>query len=75
MSKVLDLNQTIYELTTSYPELIAILKSIGFDKITDPRMMQTAGRIMTIPNGCRMRGVSIEKVKEACEKNDFIIIE
>ena len=71
----MDLNQTLFELTNKFPELISILKSIGFEKITDPRMMQTAGKIMTIPNGCRMRGISIEVVKDICEKNGFTIIE
>ncbi|MEW9110507.1 MAG: DUF1858 domain-containing protein [Cytobacillus gottheilii] len=67
MPKILDLNLPIYELTAAYPELIEILKELGFEKITDPIMMQTAGRIMTIPKGCRMRGVSIDTVKEICE--------
>lgn len=75
MPKILDLNIPIYELTAAYPELINILKELGFDKITDPIMMQTAGRIMTIPKGCRMRGVSIDTVKEVCEQKGFTITE
>jgi len=75
LTKVLDLNRTILELTTTYPELINVLKEVGFEKITDPRMMQTAGRIMTIPKGCRMRKISIETVKQACIDHGFTIME
>ncbi|WP_412973426.1 DUF1858 domain-containing protein [Niallia circulans] len=75
LAKVLDLNLTILELTTTYPELVSVLKDLGFEKITDPRMMQTAGRIMTIPKGCRMRKISMNTVKQTCIDHGFTIIE
>lgn len=71
MGKMIDFNQTVYDLTTQYPEVIPILKELGFEHITKPSMLQTTGRIMTIPNGCRMKGIPFNTVKEAFKNNGF----
>ena len=74
MTKILDVNQTIYELCNQYPEIISIMIEIGFENITKPGMLQTAGRVMTLPKGCRMKGISLDTVKEAFQNNGFTII-
>lgn len=71
--KKLDLNQNILTLTEQYPELIELLKELGFTEITNPVMRKTAGRIMTIPKGCQMKGVSLDAVKGKLEENGFTI--
>ena len=49
--KLLDLKKSVYELTEEYPEIVEILKSLGFENIANPAMLKTAGRIMTLPKG------------------------
>ena len=51
MTRILDVNQTIYELCNQYPEIMSIMIEIGFENITKPGMLQTAGRVMTLPKG------------------------
>ncbi len=75
MIKQINFHHTVYDLTTQYPEIIPILKNLGFENITKPNMLQTAGRIMTIPKGCRMKGISLDVVKEAFQNNGFNINE
>ncbi len=75
MTKTLDLNQTVYELINQYPEIIPIMIDLGFEHITKPSMLQTAGRVMTLPKGCRMKGISLDTVKEAFQHNGFTITE
>jgi len=75
MAKVINIQQSVYQLCTEYPEVIQIMKELGFENITNPNMLKTAGRVMTLPNGCRMKGISLEKVMETFEKNGFIINE
>lgn len=75
MTKTLDLNQTVYELIHQYPEIIPIMIELGFEQITKPSMLQTAGRVMTLPKGCRMRGISLDTVKEAFQHNGFTMKE
>lgn len=75
MGKIIDFSQTVYDLTTEYPEIIPLLKELGFEHITKPGMLQTAGRVMTIPNGCRMKDISLDTVREAFQNNGFNINE
>jgi len=63
--------QTIYELITTYPELIEVLKSIGFERITDPLMSQTVGKFMTLASGSKMKNIDLQIIKEALEKHGF----
>ena len=48
MNKKINLSKSVYEICTEYPEVIEIMKNLGFDKITNPGMLNTAGRFMTI---------------------------
>ena len=63
--------QTIHELITTYPELIEVLKSIGFERITDPLMSQTVGKFMTLASGSKMKNIDLQIIKEALEKHGF----
>ncbi len=73
--KNLDLRKTVYELAHEYPEVIEILKELGFENITNPMMMNTAGRVMTLPKGAAMKGMDLEKVKETFRQKGFLIID
>jgi hypothetical protein len=75
MTKILDVTQTVYELCNQYPEIMPIMIEIGFENITKPGMLQTAGRVMTLPKGCRMKGIPLDTVKEAFKNNGFTIKE
>jgi hypothetical protein len=70
----LDLRLSVYDLTEKYPQLIDILKFLGFTALTNPLARNTVGRKMTIPKGCQMRGLSLEQVLTGLEEAGFIII-
>jgi hypothetical protein len=63
MAKILDLDKTIYELCKEDPGVAGIMAAVGFERITDPVMIGTVGRVMTLPKGAAMRGIDLEKVK------------
>lgn len=73
MEKVIDLNQTVYELYTQYPDILPIMQELGFENVTKPGMLQTAGRVMTIPNGCKMKGISLDAVTKTSQNYGFTI--
>jgi len=73
MERVIDLKKTLYELTREYPEIVGIMQQLGFKDIAVPGMISTAGRFMTIPKGAAMKGISMEKIKEAFRSNGFEI--
>jgi len=74
MNKIISLNETVYELCTKYPEIKDILKELGFVDIVNPVMMNTAGRVMTIPKGAEMKNIDIETIKEKLKQNGFEIV-
>jgi len=75
MGKVLDLGLSIHDICKIYPEVIGIMKDLGFDQITDPVSLNTVGRFMTIPKGSAMKKIKLEKIKKVFIENGFEILE
>lgn len=75
MSKVIDLSKSVYEICTKYPEVIDIMEELGFEGITSPGMLSTAGRFMTLPKGAVMKKISLDKLKEAILSKGYEIKE
>lgn len=75
MSKIININKTIYEITSENPEIIETLVGLGFSDITKPGMLQTAGRFMTLPKGAALKKISLESIKEILEVKGYHVEE
>ena len=53
----LDINAKLYDLATAHPEIIELMDGLGFHEIKMPGMLQTAGRMATIPMGAKMKHI------------------
>ena len=73
MEKKLDLSKSVYDLVKEYPEVIDIMKSLGFSEITNKVMLNSVGKIMTIPKGAKMKGVSMIDIVSAFMKAGFTL--
>ena len=71
----LDLNTPVAGLCSTYPELVNILRDLGFTEITRPGMLSTAGRFMTIPKGARLKGIDLALIRATLRKHGFEITE
>ena len=71
MEKKLDLSKSVYDLVKEYPEVTEIMKSLGFSEITNKVMLNSVGKIMTIPKGAKMKGVSMIDIVNAFMKAGF----
>lgn len=69
--KKIFLNKSVYELTEQYPELINILKELGFLGVANPIVRNTLGRKMTIPEGCKKQGKKLENVIQKLKEHGF----
>ena len=49
------------------------MKELGFEQITKQGMLQTAGRVMTISKGARMRGIDLSNIVQTFEKHGYIV--
>lgn len=74
MKKTLDLNKSVYELIKEYPEVAEVMKNLGFESITNPAMLNTAGRIMTIPKGAVMKKIDMDLIEKEFEAQGFEIL-
>jgi hypothetical protein len=75
MDKTIDLNKTVHQLCKDDPDIIGIMKDLGFEDITSPGMLNTAGRFMTIPKGTAMKGIDLDTVKNTFREKGYIIKE
>ena len=73
MEKKLDLSKSVYDLVKEYPEVIDIMKGLGFSEITNKVMLNSVGKIMTIPKGAKMKGVSMIDIVSAFMKAGFTL--
>lgn len=71
--KKLDLRLSVYELTEQYPELIEILEKAGLTEITKKKVLSSVGRIMTLPKGARMKGISMEELEAELNRHGFSV--
>ena len=75
MAKTIDLDKTLYDLTTEYPELIDILFEIGFMGVKNPVMRESHGKQMTVRTGCGHLGIDLGEVAAALRAKGFTVKE
>ena len=73
MAKKIDFSRSVYELTKEYPELIDIMKGLGFTEITKPFKLHTIGKMMTIPKGAKMMNIEMLDIIKTLMANGFEI--
>ncbi len=74
MEKQIDLKKSVYELVKAYPELKSLLVELGFKDIVLPGMLETAGRIMTLEKGAKMKQYEISKIIKKLEDNGYKVV-
>lgn len=73
MDKIIDFSKSVYEICKEQPEVIEIMKELGFESIGNPAMLNTAGRFMTIPKGAAMKNISMDQLQEVFQKKGYRI--
>jgi hypothetical protein len=73
MEKIIDLNNNINEICKEYPEVMDIMKGLGFESLS-PAMLATAGRFMTIPLGAKMKNLDLDTIIKEFVRNGYKVI-
>ena len=71
--KEIDLNKNVHDLTEQYPQLIDILKEMGFLGLANPVMRETMGKVTSIAQGCKKMGMDLDEVKRVLKEKGFEI--
>lgn len=74
MEKTIDLTRTVHDLCKDDPNIIEILKELGFDAIAKEGMLGTVGRFMTLPKGAAMKGIPLTSIYQVFENNGYTIL-
>lgn len=72
--KELDLKKSVFELTEMYPELVDVLKELGFLGVVRPVVRTTLGRVTTIIQGCERQGKDLNEVVKQLEQAGFTVL-
>lgn len=74
MTKVIDLEATVFTLVQQYPELKEILLNLGFSEIVNPIMFNTMGKIMTLKKGSKVKKIPLDQIIKTLEEKGFEVI-
>lgn len=72
--KPLDLSRSVYDLVKEYPELQQIMYDLGFTEINKKAMLHSVGKIMTIPKGAKMKGISMLDIISTLTSRDLRLL-
>jgi DUF438 domain-containing protein len=74
MKKVIDLKKTVFELVNMYPEVADVLASQGLTEIRKKAVLNSVGKLMTIPKGAKLRKVGLNQIIEAFQTAGFKVV-
>lgn len=72
--KRIDLRHTVYELVTANPEVADIMATLGFEEMRNSLMLNTAGRLTTIPMGAKLKSVPLDSIIKAFQEKGYEVI-
>ena len=73
--KVIDFSKTVFQLAKEDEDFIKHMKSLGFDGIVSKTSLNTVGRIMTIKNGAKVKGISLDEICSYFKEHGYTIKE
>lgn len=73
--KEISLKDTVYETVTKNPDIREVIVSLGFTPLRDDKMLQTAGRLMTLGKAAKQFGISYETVVSTLRAHGFSVKE
>lgn len=71
MAKEIQLNIPVKKLVDQYPDLIPVLKELGFNRITDPLALNTLGRTVTLKQGAGIMNIPLAQIEAGLQAHGF----
>lgn len=72
--KTIDMQKTVHALCSADPQLAPILAEIGFTEILKPIMLNSVGKVMTLPKGAAMRGIKLETIIGTLRSHGYQVV-
>ncbi|MDO5015052.1 MAG: DUF438 domain-containing protein [Clostridia bacterium] len=74
MANKINLSKTVYELIEEFPQLEKILSDLGFTEVTKKSMLNTVGKMITIPKGAEIKNIPMIDIISALMSNGFELV-
>ena len=71
MKKVINLDKSVHDLCSEYPEVKDIMKNLGFSQVVSNVALNTVGRKVSIRKGANMRGIDLDKIINTFKEYGF----
>lgn len=69
--QLISINDKVYDVIQQYPETLDILVSLGFTHLSNPAMLATAGKVMTISKAAKRHNLTYEQIELAFSDKGF----
>lgn len=74
-NKIISLNDSIYNLIKTYPEIKEIMLKLGFENIANETMLHSVGHFMTLNKGSQLKKIDIDLIIGEFKQQGFIFKE
>jgi hypothetical protein len=71
VKKVVNSNASIYEILKTYPELVELFSKIGFNELTNQSIINTLGRVLTIPTYAKDKSIDMDMISKTFADNNY----
>ena len=72
-SKIIDFNESVYDICTAHPEIKDVLISAGLSNLANPVMFSTAARFAKIPEGAKNHNIDVSVIEQKIRDLGFEI--
>ncbi|WP_461227336.1 DUF1858 domain-containing protein [Lacticaseibacillus suihuaensis] len=71
----ISLNTPVRDLVLAQPAIVPVMVAMGLDGVTDPALLNTVGRFMTLAKGARMKHIDKDTLVAALAAAGFEVRE
>lgn len=70
MAKI-SLTTPVHDLVEAHPDVVPIMVQMGLDGVTQPGLLNTVGRFMTLEKGAKMKHIPLAQLIETLTQAGF----
>lgn len=67
----ISLTTPVHDLVAAHPEIVPIMVQMGLDGVTQPGLLNTVGRFMTLEKGAKMKHIPLAQLIETLTQAGF----
>ncbi|WP_368645751.1 DUF1858 domain-containing protein [Alkalibacterium putridalgicola] len=71
MDNVIDFTIPVFKVLEKYPEIKPLLVTAGFKPLTDPKMLNSVGRLVSLNQGAKKINVRAKDLAKELEWNGY----